>query len=557
MASVTVVSQLTPEEQTARLLEFVREQGCSLQPADGLAICKNLQLHLLTHSNIASRRLQEDLAARGISVSRSMCCEALARLCGGQNWMRVRQQMLSLASQRAQEDGVLCFCVHFVREDGVTTEPVLKLKFQELTDVVLDRVGEVWPSTPATSLVTVTVGKQGVKMELEHADAPWLSVRIWSFRSSAKHSESSLPPLEDLPEPEVLAMMEKIERSLEYKYPGLLVIGTTRSSRLPAHFLFTPDLQGEGFRRPCAGAMDTYMWLGSCENEFLPVGDGTFALTTPDGNMMLQSKWTSEQTGEVKLGPLDARQLQSILNRTARLRRVTGLKMVEFLSQHASGRSTQEASAALAQQLDVQAIAKGMEEKSWRAPDLANAAGLSLNSVLRVLRYGYAPVELVPKLSSALCIPDPNRLLVQEEAGQLGLRIDDAESFIRVLRDTHMWRFVFGNGLQGAEEEEVTAVADSLKEYVELLQFETSVLEGKVKSNDGRLLEPLDERSVLADVQCLLDQLGSQGIGVLVARNVRFMRGHGDFSHMNDMPLNQSTVFFEKVSLLQKPAVFS
>lgn len=557
MASVTVVSQLTPEEQAGRLLEFVREQGCSLQPLDGLAICKSLQLHLPTHSNIASRRLQEDLAARGISVTRSVCCEALARLCGGQNWMRVRQQMLSLASQRAQEEGVLCFCAHFAREDGVTSEPVLKLAFHDLTEAILKSVSEVWPTTPALALCAVAAGKQSVTLELEHADAPWISVRIWSFRSSAKYSESSLPLLEDLPDSEVHAMLERIERTLEYTHPGLLVIGATRSARLPAHFLFTPDLQAEGFRRTCTGAMDTYMWLGSCENEFSAVGDGRFTLNTSEGNVVLQPKWTSEQTGAVERGPLDARQLQSILNRTSRLRRVTGLKMVEFLGQHAGGRSTREAGDAGAQQLDVQAIAKGMEEKSWRAQDLANASGLPLNAVLRVLRYGYAQVELVPKLSSALGIPDPNRLLAEEEADQLGLRIDDAEHFIRVLRDTHMWRLVLGNGLQGDEEEEITAMADSLKEYVELLQFESSVLKGNVKTNDARLLEPLDERSIVADVQDLLDQLGSRGIGVLVARNVRFMRGQGDFAHMNDTPLNQSTVFFEKVAHLQKPAVFS
>jgi hypothetical protein len=557
MASVTVVSQLTPEEQTGRLLEFVREQGCTLQPSDGLAICKSLQLHLPTHSNIASRRLQEDLAARGISVTRSICCEALARLCGGQNWMRVRHQMLSLNSQRAQEEGVLCFCAHFSREDGATSEPVLKLAFHELAEAILKRVSEVWPTAPALALCTVAAGKQSVTLELEHADAPWISVRIWSFRSSAKYSESSLPPLEDLPDSEVHAMLERVERTLEYTYPGLLVIGATRSARLPAHFLFTPDLQGEGFRRTCAGAMDTYMWLGSCENEFSAVGDGTFTLNTSEGNVVLQPKWTSEQTGAVERGPLDARQLQSILNRTSRLRRVTGLKMVEFLGQHAGGRGIRKAGNAGAQQLDVQAIAKGMEEKSWRAQDLANASGLPLNAVLRVLRYGYAQVELIPKLSSALGIPDPNRLLAEDEADQLGLRIDDAERFIRVLRDTHMWRLVLGNKLQGDEEEEVRAMADCLKEYVELLQFESSVLNGNVKTNDARLLEPLDERSIVADVQDLLDQLGSQGIGVLVAQNVRFMRGRGDFAHVNDTPLNQSTVFFEKIAHLQKPAVFS
>lgn len=151
-----------------------------------------------------------------------------------------------------------------------------------------------------------------------------------------------------------------------------------------------------------------------------------------------------------------------------------------------------------------------MEEKSWRAQDLANASELPLNTVLR---YGHARVELVPKLSSALNSSYPNSLLVKQETDQIGLRTGDAESFIRVFRDTHIWRLVFGNGLQGREEEEVVAMADSLKEYIELLQFKSSVLDGKVMINDARLMEPLDERSVMADVQGLLDQLDSQGVG--------------------------------------------
>lgn len=556
MASVPVVSYLSPEEQASRLLEFVHEQGGAIAPSDALAICKSLQLRIPTHSNVASRRIQEDLAARGICVSRPLACEALARLCGGQNWMRVRQQMMALASQAAQAQSVLCFCVHFQREDGVSSSPVVKLAFSELADVILERVRDTWPTDVSPALCTVAVGKQGLTIELEHSAAPWLSVRVWSFRSSPEHSEANLPPLQDLPEAEVRAMVEKLERALEYTHPGTLVIGATRSEHLSPHFLFAPEItmRETGFRRVCDSALDTYLWLGSCDNEFSELQDGTYSVKTSEGQMLLEAKWRSEESGMAQSAPLGAKQLQAILNRTSRLKRLTGMKMTEFLGAHAGGK---RAGDAVAQQLDIEPVVKGMETKGWSARDLAREAGLPLNTVLRVIRYGYAQVDVVPKLATALGISDSNKLLANEEGGQLGLRIDDAESFLRMLRNTHLWRMVLGEGLQGEEEEEVSAIADSLKEYVEVLQFEASIFKGEVQTNDPRILEPVVEGRITSYVQEHLDELAARGICVLVACNVRFMRSSGEFAHMNNMPLNQSTVFFEKASLLKKPATLS
>ena len=119
-----------------------------------------------------------------------------------------------------------------------------------------------------------------------------------------------------------------------------------------------------------------------------------------------------------------------------------------------------------------------------------------------------------------------------------------------------MWRIVLGGGLDDLEEE-VLGIADSLKEWVELLQFEISTIKGEVRTPDEGGLEPIDERQIAAHVQEHLNELDAMGVGVLVARNVRFMRMSGEFSHMNNMPLNQSTVFFEKVSHLQKPTTLA
>lgn len=556
MASVTVISHLSPEEQANRLQAFAREQGAEIQAADALVICRNLQLHVPTQSNVASKRVQEDLNARGMRVSRTLACEAVARLCGGENWMRVRQQMLALATRQAQEHGVQCYCVHFLREDGATTEPVLSLAFGGLTDVILQKARELWPTEVAPALCTVAAGKKAITLELEHSEAPWLSVRVWSFISSPQYSDTDLPPLQELPADGVAAMLEKLERALEYTHPGALVIGTTRSARLSPDFVFAPvvTFPSTGVQRALTSALDTYFWLGSCENKFSQLPDGSFTITTSEGQMLMEPRWRSEESGTTELAAIGSQELQAILNRTARLRRLTGLNMVEFLGRHIGGKGGDEVGDP--QQLNLEPLLEVMEGKALTPRDLASRAELPLNAVLRVLRYGYAQVEDVPKLAGAVGIANPNTLLPKEEEDQLGLRIESGETFVRVLKETHMWRMVFGDGLK-EQEEEVAAIAESLKEWVELLQFETSTLRGEVKTYDDRVLEPIDESRIAAHVQEHLNELASMGVGVLVARNVRYMRSASEFAHMNNMPLNQSTVFFEKVTHLRKPTTFA
>jgi hypothetical protein len=537
------------------LQAYAREHGAEIHADDALVVCRGLQLHVPTPSNVVSKRVQEDLSVRGIHVSRTQACEAVARLCGGENWMRVRQQMLALAARQAQEHGVRCFCVHFVREDGTKDDLALKASFDELTDVILTKVRELWPTDVAPALCKIAAGQKSVTLELEHATAPWLSVRIWSFVSAPAHGESNLPPLECLPPDGVMAMLSKLERALEYTHPGTLVIGATRSERLGPEFVFAPvmTMPGTDLRRELNVALDTYFWLGSSENAFSEVGDGLYAVQSSEGAMVLEPRWRSEETGEVRTAPFSSKELQAILNRMARLRRVTGLKMVEFLSAHVGGR---DGAAGNSQQLNLEPLLQAMDERKVTASDVAEAAGLPLNTVLCALRYGYAQVAAVPKLAAALGIADPNALLAKEEDDQLGLRIQSGESFVRALKETHLWRIVFGDGLEDVEEA-VSGIAESLKEYVELLQFDESVQKGHVIINDPRALEPIEEGRIAGYVQEHLDELAAMGVGVLVARNVRFMRTAGEFAHMNNMPMNQSTVFFEKVSRLKKPVAFA
>ncbi|MBT2304775.1 hypothetical protein J7E70_30610, partial [Variovorax paradoxus] len=103
--------------------------------------------------------------------------------------------------------------------------------------------------------------------------------------------------------------------------------------------------------------------------------------------------------------------------------------------------------------------------------------------VMRLVKYGYAPVEAIPSIAEALGHLDPNDLLPEGGEQSTGLRVETGESFLKALRKTHVWRRVVGDSIQGEEAEEISGIAESLQEYVELLQFSESSLRNQVKTD--------------------------------------------------------------------------
>lgn len=548
MASITVISHLAIERQAERLREFVRERGPTLAEPDSLAICTELRLHTATESTAAVGRIKEALAKHGIRLSHTVTFEALARLCGGPNWMRVRQMMLESDVGQAP----VYYCLQPTRYDGVEMKLVIKATLAELATAVSDVMQATWPAEVAPGLCSVGVGHKLISLEFEHTKSPWLNMRIWAFQAPLVESDE-VPQLMELPAPEVHTFIKKVERALEYAHPGLLVIGGTRAEQLRPEYVFTPEFSvpATGFRRQCGSALDTYVWLGANVESFEERGGGVFARQTPEGEILMQPRWFSEETGQAGAAAMDAAQLLALVNRIARLRRLTGLSMTDFLAANVHGAGANDASRVVA--VNLARIKADIDQRSWSAGALAEKTGLSLNAVLRVLRYGYAHEEAIPAIASVLGIEDPNELLPEEGEGGIGVRVETGESFLRALKDTHVWRRILGDSLQGEEAEEVVGIAESLQEYVELLQFSDSVQKGDVKTNDSRLLEPMDENTLAIDVQELLDQLTSRGVGVVVSKSVRFMRGQGELAHMEGMPLHQGTVFYEKVGNLKRP----
>lgn len=174
---------------------------------------------------------------------------------------------------------------------------------------------------------------------------------------------------------------------------------------------------------------------------------------------------------------------------------------------------------------------------SWRRP---------------LLKYAYAHEAFVPQLSNALGLGHPNALLPPEKAEGTGIRIEDGAVFLRALKQTHMWRRIVGESLQGAEAEEVHRIGEALQDYVEVLQFRTGPFSEHVKGLDT-LEQPVDESSLAHDIQDLLDELKEIGVAVVVSADIRYAHGTGCLGAMDGMPLHHGTLFFDKVAALKSP----
>jgi hypothetical protein len=550
MASVSVVSPLSLDQQTHVLLEFVCARGHELTDTAAANICASLRLGRPSGSSTASRRIEDALAAHGIHITHTVALEALAKLCGGPNWMRARQQMV-LALEGADQSaaaGETCYWLQPSRPDGVPMELVLKRSLKELGPELLALAKSMWQSEATPALCTVGAGQKLVSFELEHPTAPWVTFKIWSFPVSPGGKELELLAL---PAKEVHALVGYLERALEYAFPGLLVVGGIRSRHLGPHYVFTPGIVDTetDFRQECASPLDCFVYLGNCEGDIDEQPDGSFLVPWNGQHLRVEPRWMSQETGSFQPAPMAASQLQSLLNRMARCRRVTGLDITHVVA--ANVHSDQNLNDV--HSLDLTKLQAAIERLGLSPADLAGKTELSLNSVLRLLKYGYAPVDVMPRIAAAVDFDDPNELLPAKGEQTVGVRVEDGAAFLRALKDTHMWRRIIGEGLRGQEAEEVNGIAESLQEYVELLQFSEGALREKVKFADGKGLEPVDETSLAIDVQELLDQLEARGVAVLMSRDVRFMRGRGEFAHMDKFPLHEGTLYFEKVSLLQRP----
>jgi hypothetical protein len=165
-------------------------------------------------------------------------------------------------------------------------------------------------------------------------------------------------------------------------------------------------------------------------------------------------------------------------------------------------------------------------------------------------KYGWSDTRALPALAHALEIEDPNELLPPVDEDRLGMRIEHGEHFIKVLGETHWWRRIIGEGLEGPDAEAVKRIATALQEWVELLQFVT----GPFGQSTGGSEEPVTEERVAAHLQKHLDELAALNVAVIVERSIRYVSLPARLPGMEHSPLNHATLYFDKVGELRRPA---
>lgn len=544
----SIVSTLPLADQAARLREFVAARGTSLSDVAAQNVCRAVDLSKPGDSKFVAKRLVAALAAHGVVIKHTNALEAVAKLCGEQNWMRTRQAELPFGDVGPEE---VLYGLQAVRNGETYVAVEMFPTMSAAADRLLKMLAAEWTTEVASSLCSLGFGPQMLVLELEHPTAPWLQFKVCRFVGRKGEAD-----LGDVPDNEARVFCERMTRALEYTYPGLLVVNSLRSTTLSPAYYLCPHIHqlSTGYKRTCWADFELLPVLdGLGVKPNATYVDGVLQLDTEHGPVELAPAWTSNTDNSSLIGGLTADQFNGLIGRLARLRRVTGGSITELLSRVMSG---PEGSADCFP-VNQEALEAAMRAVNLSPKQLALLAELPLNVVQRTLKYGYAHELVIPKLSGALGLEHPNELLPPEKTEGTGVRIEGGAVFLRALKQTHVWRRIISDNLQGEEAAEVNILAESLQDYVEVLQFRSGPFSRSVEEVDDAFGQPVDESVLARDVQSILDDLGEMGVAVVVSTDIRFGRGSGRMTGMEGMPLHHGTLFFEKVSKLKSPSARS
>jgi len=309
------------------------------------------------------------------------------------------------------------------------------------------------------------------------------------------------------------------------------------------HFLPVIRQPTQGINLECSGEIEIFTAFDNLRiAETLPTRSDS--VDGAEGRVPITCLWASGVDGDEKTIALEPELIRLTAQRTARIRRVIGLSLLQFFVRVLTGTEN----AADFVRFNRSLFEQHRAERGFDMSRLAELTGLTVNVCQRLQKYGWAHVSAIPKLAAALGIANPNALLALSDEG-IGVRIERGDQFMRALEKTHWWKVMLGEGLQGEEAETVQAIAEDLREHVELLQVSRCTFIERNEPNSS-----VDERRLTAGVQELLDQLSSMGVAVLVECGFVFARGAGPLAAIKDTALHQSTLFFDKVTHLRRPA---
>lgn len=536
MASTNVVTSLPLAGQAAVLQSFVATQGASLTEAAACSICTLLSLEKPAEAKGLARKLKTALAAHGISVKHSHALEAVSKLCGIGSWMRTRQMMLALSESDEEQK----YAIQAV-ENGADSSPIeifgsLPAVASKLLEIVRQRM----PAQVAPALCTLHRGPKAITVELERVGGPCLSFHIWAMRPA-----NDVYALGELPGAGVMEFGKRLERTLEYSHPGLFVAAATFCPSLPHWYYLTLLAHHKREQRSTirTGDLEFFIALESIglRSEADTDADTLTARGAHD-ELTFQAVWVSGEDDKTAMNPLLPVQFKSLVQRYFRLRRVSGMSFSDFFRRLAHGSDN----AIDFFQIDTDEFENARKRIGLSLEDVARRTELPVTELLRIRKYGVVHETVIPALAAALELADGNALLPDEGAQSVGVHLQEGRVLLKALSDTHVWSTLISDNIVGEERETVEGLAESIRDYVELVQFSEGEL-GKAMNN----VEPVERERIAGDIQELLDELDEMGVAVLVSKSVRFAKGEGRLAGMNGMALHRSGLCFERKDKLE------
>jgi len=544
MASEHLISPLSLDEQAAVLSEFLAAKRRPLPLEQATKIASALNLATGGGKTELAKTLAAEVGRHGIKLNHVVSVEVVAQMCGGENWMRLRETLVTPAVGTQTDPAYLLQMAPMGQGDGCI---VPHGSLAATADSILKLLREAWPSETTPAFCNIEVRPQVLSLEFEHPTAMWLTLRIFK----AVDSQDDLVSLA-FDDAEVRTFCARMQRSLEFAQPGLLVMGGERSACLPSTYMLLPHLQqpASGFNYVCQATMELYMWFGSLDIAYPKEPHTPGILNAAGGPVVFKPRWVNGIDGKETYEDTDTAVAVDLAKRLSRLQHLTKCTMTEFISTVCTGPG---AAAAAAHRFNQDRLVECMQAGSLSPEKLAELAGCTLNDVLRAQRYGYASTDLVQKLSDALGFSSPNQLLPEPDESEVGVRVEAGAAFLKALQDAHQFKLVMGNSLAGEELEIAQGIADSLKEYVDIYQYANAPLAPRTEIPG----QAADEVTIACNLQTLIDELHEMGLVVLVAKGVRYVNTPGQAKELPPLAVLTGTICVERLSELKKPEAFN
>lgn len=538
MASVQVVSPLPLAEQARALNSFLSQQGLAVpSESTAYAIATTLELLAPTDSKSVAQRLRAELKVHGIGLSQSHSYEALARLCGFDNWMRARVHFVTQSVALARE-GFTMRLVPAAGEEGPFQEyESLPKLATEIIEVALKRLGK----NVSPAYCTLLRGRKGLSVEFELVNELGFSFDVLSFRME----DDDIQFLE-LDSEAIHGFASRLERAIEMGYPGAIVSGTVMSPALPHWYHPTYVLKSLRNRaRDIVVTNEAQLFvmlegIGIDERTRVDAAKGMIFGATDD--VRVDPVWISQESDDAKARSLTPAQFSSLMERFLRLKRV----LRHPFSKAMLLLSTGTADAKNYFPLDKNRLVQNREELGLSLEQLARMAGISVLDLVRIEKYGHAHEIVIDKLAKTLGLGTGSALLQEEGEEGTGIRLESADSLMRALSDTHLYRCIISDHFQGQDKEEVEAIAQNIQECGDLVQI-----------SEGTFNEVFNSEVSMAalkrSLQDSLDELAQLGGTIVVSRSLHYARGHDQAPGLKGMPMHSVTMFFEKVDKLRAP----